>query len=290
MSSRPKLTQDMKISTLANSLLLCTLFGSLLLPVSGCQRNAEGRKVLQLIPSRDLRMQAERAYRDQLKGVKLSKSGRHLKIVNRVTDRITAQAEKMYGEHCRGFRWEVQLIDDDKTVNAYCMPGGKMAVYTGMLKVAQNEAALAAVMGHEVAHALLKHANERMTHAKGLQLGLALGQVAIKEAEIKDGRYDKYLLAALGLGGQVGLLLPYSRIHESESDKMGLKLSAAAGYEPMEAARLWERMKAQSKGAPPEFLSTHPSNDRRIRDLTAMTPSVQHLYNRSPRYGKGEKL
>jgi predicted Zn-dependent protease len=262
----------------------------LTLPFSGCQKNAEGRKVLQLMPTRDLRLQAEAAYRDQLKEIKLSKDARYQKIIKRITNRITTQAEKMYGEHCRGFNWEVQLIDDDKTVNAYCMPGGKMAIYTGMLKVAQTEAAVAAVMGHEVAHALLKHANERMTQAKGLQIGLALGQVAVKEAEYKDGKYDRYLMAALGLGGQIGLLLPYSRIHESESDRMGLKLSSAAGYEPMEAPRLWERMKAQSKGAPPEFLSTHPDNDRRIRDLTALIPSVQGIYNNSPKYGKGEKL
>ena len=262
----------------------------LVLPLGGCQKNAEGRSVLQLIPTRDLRLQAEQAYKTQLKEAKISKNTRQLKIVNRVTKRITARAEKMYGEYCRGFKWEVKLIDDDKTVNAYCMPGGKMAIYSGMLKVAKTEAAVAAVMGHEVAHALLEHANERMTQAKGLQIGMALGQVAIKEAEYKGGKYDQYLMAALGLGGQVGLLLPYSRIHESESDKMGLRLSAAAGYDPMEAPRLWARMTAQSKGAPPEFLSTHPNNDRRIRDLTALIPSVETLYAKSPKYGKGEKL
>ena len=131
----------------------------LVLPLGGCQKNAEGRSVLQLIPTRDLRLQAEQAYKTQLKEAKISQNTRQLKIVNRVTKRITDRAEKMYGEYCRGFKWEVKLIDDDKTVNAYCMPGGKMAIYSGMLKVAKTEAAVAAVMGHEVAHALLEHAN-----------------------------------------------------------------------------------------------------------------------------------
>jgi len=274
--------------TMTRFLLL--LIVALAFVATGCQKNAEGRTVLQLMPNSDLRVQSEQAYRDQLKEVKLSQDSRRLKIVQRITNNITAQAEKMYPDHCKGFKWEVQLIEDDGTVNAYCMPGGKMAVYTGMMRVAENEAALAAVMGHEVAHALLEHANERITMAKGAEVGLAVGQVAIDKTKYQEGKYDQYLMAALGLGTQVGILLPYSRTHESEADRMGLKLSAAAGYDPMEAPRLWERMKANSAGAPPEFLSTHPSNDRRIGELTTLVPSVSGLYQNSAKYGKGEAL
>lgn len=257
--------------------------------VSCVQKNAEGRRSLQLISSSTLQQQASAAYQDQIKKGQKSSNRRYQKIVQRVGRRIIDQAKKMYGPYCAGFQWEVNLLESD-AVNAYCMPGGKIAVYTGILKVCENEAALAAVMGHEVAHALLKHGNERMSQAKLVSGGMALAQAVTKSTDMVESKYEPYLLTALGLGAQVGVLLPYSRSHESEADRMGLRLSAAAGYEPSQAPALWERMKKAGGKAPMEFMSTHPDNDRRIRDLQAMQAQVKPLYDASPRYGLGDKL
>jgi predicted Zn-dependent protease len=170
------------------------------------------------------------------------------------------------------------------------MPGGKIAVYTGILKVCETEAALAAIMGHEVSHALLEHGGERMSQAKLMAGGMALAQAVTKSTDMIEAKYEPYVLAALGMGAQVGVMLPFSRAHESEADKMGLRLSAAAGYDPKEAPMLWQRMKKLGGGAPMEFMSTHPGHDRRIRDLNSWQREVKPLYDASARYGLGDKL
>jgi metalloendopeptidase OMA1, mitochondrial len=256
---------------------------------SSClERNAAGRQTLLLESSRELEQQSGAIYAEQIAKGKLSTNTRYNAIVQRSGKRIIEQAQKLYPEHCQGFQWEVNLLESDEA-NAYCMPGGKIAVYTGILKVCENEAALAAVMGHEVSHALLDHGNERMSQAKMAAGVMAVAQVA-SETAIKDEKYKQGALMALGLGAQVGVLLPFSRTHETEADRMGLRLSAAAGYDPAEAPRLWERMKQLGGGAPLEFMSTHPGHDRRIQDLQDMQPQVLPLYQKSVKVGIGERF
>jgi metalloendopeptidase OMA1, mitochondrial len=162
------------------------------------------------------------------------------------------------------FQWEVAVIQSDEA-NAFCLPGGKMAVYTGIVPIAQNDGALAAIMGHEIAHALLRHGAERMAQQKLVQIGSIAAGVSTGDM---DPRQRQLVLAAIGAGAQYGLVLPFSRDHESEADYLGLMLAAAACFDPQQAIGLWERMGAASSGrAPPEFMSTHPSSGTRIQRL-----------------------
>lgn len=172
------------------------------------------------------------------------------------------------------FNWDVNVIESEQA-NAFCMPGGKIAVYTGILPIAQNSDALAAIMGHEIAHALLRHSAERMAQQKLVQLGSMAAGVAVSEM---DPQQQRALMAVMGAGAQYGVLLPFSRDHESEADEVGLMLAAAACFDPREAIGLWQRM-AQANGgqAPPEFMSTHPSGSTRIAHLTALMPRALEI-------------
>ena len=166
------------------------------------------------------------------------------------------------------FEWEVSLIRDDEQINAFCLPGGKMAVYTGILPVTQNADGLAAVMGHEISHALLRHGGERMAQQKLVQIGSIAAGMAVGEM---DPQQQRMVMAAIGAGAQYGILLPFGREHENEADYLGLLIAAAACFDPSEAPRLWERMGETNKGAaPPEFMSTHPSSATRIERLTEL--------------------
>jgi predicted Zn-dependent protease len=162
------------------------------------------------------------------------------------------------------FEWEVAVIDSEQA-NAFCLPGGKMAVYTGILPIAQNDDALAAIMGHEIAHAILRHGAERMAQQKLVQIGAVAAGMSTSDM---DPRQRQMLMAAIGVGTQYGVMLPFSRNHESEADYVGLMLASAACFNPAESIGLWQRMGANSAGkAPPEFMSTHPSSDTRIQQL-----------------------
>ncbi len=171
------------------------------------------------------------------------------------------------------FQWQVSVIESDQ-VNAFCLPGGKIAVYTGIIPVAQNADALAAVMGHEIAHALLRHGAERMAQQKLVQLGTMAAGMSVSDME---PRQQQIVMAALGAGTKFGVLLPFSRDHESEADRVGLMLSAAACFDPRESVHLWERMaEAAGGGAPPEFMSTHPAHGTRIAQLQSwMDEAIQ---------------
>ena len=161
---------------------------------------------------------------------------------------------------------------DDEKVNAWCMPGGKIVFYTGILPIAANETGIAAIMGHEVAHALANHGQQRMSAGLVQQAGAVAGNMVIKDDE------DRTLFnTAYGVGTNIGGMLPFSRSHETEADKIGVYIMAIAGYNPEEASKLWERMKANSEGkkSPPAFLSTHPSNDSRIENLRALAASAK---------------
>lgn len=208
-----------------------------------------------------------------LKSNDVVRSSSEAAMITRVGQRISRAAERWltangYPGYLKDYRWEYNLVKD-KTINAWCMPGGKIVFYTGILPVCQGETGVAVVMGHEVAHALADHGAQRMSAQTLQTLGMVAGNVAIQDPE------DRLLFnAAYGVGSQVGGMLPFSRSHEAEADRIGLQIMAIAGYDPAEAPELWKRMKANSKGSPPEILSTHPSNDSRIANLTQWVPGA----------------
>lgn len=248
-----------------------------------CSRNAlTGKKQLTLLPETELQAMATQEYQSFLstnKVVSVS-NNRDAEMVKRVGDRIVKAVQSYYAEKgmtdkLTGFKWETNLVED-KAVNAWCMPGGKIVVYTGILPITQNEAALAAVMGHEVSHALLQHGNQRMSQGLLQQLGGVALSVAVAN---KPAETQNLFLNAYGVGTQVGVLLPFSRKHELEADRYGLIWTAMAGYNPQEAIGLWERMEQASQGQkPPEFLSTHPSEGRRIDQIKKYLPEALQYY------------
>lgn len=241
-----------------------------------------GKSQFTLFPESELQTMATTEYQSFLSKNRVvsGSNNRDAEMVRRVGNRIIKAVEAHYAENgisekLAGFKWEVNLVDD-KAVNAWCMPGGKIVVYTGILPITQNEAALAAVMGHEVSHALLQHGNQRMSQAAGASVVEAGLQVALAN---KPQETQNMFLTAFGLGAQLGVLLPFSRKHELEADKYGLIFAARAGYNPQEAIGLWERMeKASSGGRPPEFLSTHPSEGRRIEEIKKLMPEALKYY------------
>mgnify|MGYP000728298548 CR=1 FL=1 len=252
------------------------------LGLSGCETNPyTGRSQLLMISvAQEMHLGAQ-AY-SQVKNdpkVKLSQDPREIEPVKRVANRIIEAAKRSkYAEMARQFQWEVVVIKDDKTMNAFALPGGKIAVYTGIFPVAKTEAGLAAVMGHEVVHALARHGAELMSQGQLTNAALQVASVAIG-ASGSSPLLSQAAMAALGAGVQVGVLLPFSRSHESEADYVGLLLAADAGYDPREAVHLWERMEQLSGGGgPAEFLSTHPGHNTRIQQLKKWMPEALAIY------------
>ncbi len=242
-----------------------------------------GRKRIALLPSSNLATMALQSYQTLLKKSRLSTDSRKVATVRRVGARIAKAAEAFMREEglqsqLKHFKWEFNLIDDDKTINAFCMPGGKVAVYTGIMPIAKDEAGLAVIMGHEVAHAIAKHGNERMSQMLLVQLGGVALDVAIKN---KPDETKNMFRLAYGVGTQLGLLLPFSRTHESEADHIGLILMARAGYDPVAAPYFWQRMSKIGGGKrAPQFLSTHPSPLKRVKRLKQLIPDVRSKYFR----------
>ena len=239
-----------------------------------------GRSGLHLVPDSELTTLSYQEYSQVLQKSKLSTDVSKVGMVRRVGQRIAAASEELLEETGRGadirnYKWEFNLIEDDKTVNAWCMPGGKVAVYTGLLPFTQDENGLAVVMGHEVAHAIAKHGNERMSQGLLAQFGAIGLSVALARS---PGVTSDIFMQAYGVGTQVGFLLPYSRVHESEADHIGLILMAKAGYDPRGAVALWQRMNAKGGSRPPEFLSTHPAPESRIRDIESQLPEAMQYY------------
>lgn len=266
---------------------------ALLAPLLGaCEPNAMGRKSFKIMPESMLQAQAAEVYAKEKHRKPISQNRRHRDLVQQVGRRLIAIAERDYANYSQGFSWEVTLFENPKTKNAYCMPGGKIAIYSGILPICQNEAALAAVMGHEIAHALLRHGNERVTQQLGIA-ALAIGtkQVTDKKENISKTQ-QRNIMIAVGLGSELFVALPFSRTHEREADYMGLRIMAKAGYDPSEAPALWERMQKSSDGRSlPEFLSTHPSQGSRIEDLRSKQKEALDLYRRAPqKYGTGQSF
>lgn len=250
----------------------------------GCETNPyTGRKQL-LMTSIGQEMQMGAQAYNQIKTdpkMRLSQDPREIEPVKRVAARIVEAAKRSkYAEMAQQFQWEVSVIKDDKTANAFALPGGKIAVYTGIFPVAKSEAGLAAVMGHEVVHALARHGAERMSQGQAANIGLQVVGAAIG---LSGGNpmLGQATMAALGVGTQVGVLLPFSRKHESEADYIGILLAADAGYDPRESVALWERMAQMSGGGgPAEFLSTHPGHGTRIDQLKEWMPEAMAIYQK----------
>lgn len=251
-------------------LIICIV---LFLGVSACKVNPfTGQKTLNFYPNSQIFPTAFAQY-DQFLGENKVVSGTaEANMITRTGQRISAAAERWltangYPGYLSDYKWEYNLVDNE-AVNAWCMPGGKIVFYTGILPITQTETGVAVVMGHEVAHALADHGAQRMSAGTLQQVGAVAGNIAIQD-EQKRAMFNQ----AYGLGSQLGVMLPFSRGHETEADRIGLQIMAIAGYDPYQAAELWKRMKANSGGeAPPEFMSTHPSNDTRINNLTAWAP------------------
>jgi len=251
--------------------------------IVSCSTNAlTGKSQFTLLPESQLQSMASQEYVQFLSSNKVvaASANKDAEMVRRVGQRITSAVDAYYREKgitdkLEGFKWEYNLVND-AAVNAWCMPGGKIVVYTGLLPITQNEAALAVVMGHEVSHALLQHGNQRMSQQMGAQAVQAGLQVALAN---KSAETQNLFMSAYGLGATVGLILPFSRKHELEADHWGLNFAAMAGYNPREAIPLWERMEKAGGGQkPPEFLSTHPSEGKRIEQLERFMPEALKYY------------
>lgn len=258
--------------------------GTLLwLTLAGCSTNPyTERWQLQMLPQSYLNQLGAQSY-VQVKNdpkVKVSKDPKEIEPVQRVAKRIIEAAKQSkYAETAGTFEWEVNVIKDDKTLNAWALPGGKIAVYTGIFPIAKNEAGLAAIMGHEVVHALAGHGGERMSQGLVAQVLMTGAAVAV-ESSAGPGS-GQAVMQALGVGAQVGVLLPFSRKHESEADYIGLLLAAQAGYDPQEAVRVWERMEQAGGSQPAEFMSSHPSHGTRIKQLQEWMPEALSYYQQA---------
>ncbi|WP_370479590.1 M48 family metallopeptidase [Tamlana flava] len=250
------------------------ILGMVLVAISCATNPFTGKKTMALVPNSQLFPTSFAQYNQFLSENKVVTGTSEAAMVTRVGQRIAVAAERYLNAnghqgYLNDYKWEYNLVED-KTVNAWCMPGGKIVVYTGILPIAKNETGLAAIMGHEVAHALANHGQQRMSAGMLQQLGAVAGNIAIQDEKSRNA-FNQYY----GVGSTVGVMLPFSRAHETEADNIGVYLMAIAGYNPTEAAELWKRMKANSGGqAPPEILSTHPSNDSRIANLEAIAPKA----------------
>jgi predicted Zn-dependent protease len=254
------------------------VFG-LLLVVAGCGTvPITGRQQFTLLSEKSMSTMGVQAYGEFLGENKVVAKGEQAAMVKRTGKRIQKAVEEYSKRHklsLKGYTWEFNLVEGEAK-NAWAMPGGKVVVYTGLLSVAPDEACLAVVMGHEIAHVIAKHGNERMSHGLVVQMGgVALSQAVSKQPEATR----EIFMQSYGAGAKYGVMLPYSRTHESEADHMGLVFMAMAGYDPQAAVGFWEGMSAaKDGGSPPEILSTHPSDRTRIAKIKELLPEVMKYY------------
>lgn len=253
-----------------------------LLTVMGCATvPITGRRQLALVSSSEMQQMSYAAYKQVLDTATVISSNQNAAMVKRVGSRVQQAVEQYMAqnnlsEQLAGYAWEFNLIQDPQ-VNAWCMPGGKVVVYTGLLPIARDETGLAVVMGHEIAHAIAKHGDERMSQGLLQQLGGATLQAALGS---NPSLTNSLFLTAFGAGSQLGMLA-YGRKQESEADRLGLIFMAMAGYDPQQSIAFWERMSAGKGGqAPPEFLSTHPSDQTRIAELRSHMPEAMKYYKK----------
>jgi predicted Zn-dependent protease len=240
-----------------------------------------GRKQLSILPESEMITMGLASYQEFLKENPVSSDRSNAAIVREVGSNISSAVNSYFSsnnmaDRLEGYKWEYTLVDS-KVPNAFCLPGGKVVVYSGILPITRDENGLATVISHEIAHAVARHGNERMSQQLLVQFGgIALSEAVKTKPEETKGIYN----TVYGIGAQMGVMLPYSREHEYEADQMGLIFMAMAGYNPEEAVGFWERMSAAGGGAPPEFLSTHPSNDNRIRKIKSALPEAMKYYKK----------
>lgn len=256
-----------------------TIVFAFLLLVAGCKTNPfTGERNLNFVSNSQIFPAAFQQYEEVLAQSQVVRNTPEANMINNVGRKIAVAAERFldangYQGYLEDYQWEFSLIKDDDQVNAWAMPGGKIAFYTGIMPIAQNETGVAAIMAHEVAHAVANHGAQRMSAAQLQQVGGAVVGAAV------GGRSEstqQIIAQAYGLGTNLGGMLPFSRSHESEADRVGLTLMAIAGYDPAEAANLWRRMAQESGGqAPPEFLSTHPNPQTRINNIEKWAPEAK---------------
>jgi predicted Zn-dependent protease len=256
---------------------------SILFVVLSCQTvPITGRQQLSIVPSDTLMSMSFKEYDDFLKKHEVIAGTKEANMVDRVGRRIQHAVERYFSDHSMsdhitGYQWEFNLVKDD-AINAWCMPGGKVVVYTGILPLADGEDGLAVVMGHEISHAIAKHGNERLSQGLVTQMGGMALSAALAQ---KSKETHELFMTAFGVGSQVGILLPYGRLQESEADRLGLIFMAMAGYDPREAVGFWRRMASAKKGASvPQFLSTHPADNKRIADIEKLLPEALGYYQK----------
>ncbi|AHM58993.1 peptidase m48 ste24p [Flammeovirgaceae bacterium 311] len=270
--------QNMKrsILTLITAVLMAVVSSCSTVPLTG-------RRQLSLVPDSQILPMSFQQYQQVMSESKLSNNQQYVTSVRTVGQRISKAVEQYMQEigqqdNVQGFQWEFNVIAEDQ-VNAWAMPGGKVAFYEGIMPITQNETGIAVVMGHEVAHAIAKHGSERMSQQLATQLG---GQALSVALQSKPQLTQQLAMAAFGAGSQVGVLLPYARDMESEADRLGLIFMARAGYDPRQAPQFWERMQAKSGGGgTPVFLSTHPHPETRIKQLNQWMPEALKAYQQA---------
>lgn len=249
------------------------LLSTLILTLTGCSSSPTGRQQIIMFSDQQMNSLGADSFEAMKKEQKISTDSNTNAYVQCVTNSILPFVPKQEGFS----EWEIVVFDSEQ-VNAFALPGGKIGVYTGLLNVARNQDQLATVIGHEIAHVLADHSNERMSQAQLANVGLQ-----ITNATLNDSEYQGMAMAALGLGVQYGVLLPYGRTQESEADIVGLELMAKAGFDPYQSVELWKNMaKASGGNQPPELLSTHPSHNTRIADLTAKSTTLSNAGAKQP--------
>lgn len=266
---------------ISNNFKLISIFLLITFVFSCSKVPITGRKQFNIIPDNQLYPTSFNQYSDFLKDAKLSNNKSQVDLVKKVGNKIKNAVEKFMAEkklsaQLKDYKWEFNLVEDD-AVNAWCMPGGKVVFYTGILPITQNETGIAVVMGHEVAHAIAEHGAERMSQSLVQQMGGVALNVALQE---KSQQTKLLWNSAYGIGSQVGVMLPFSRTHESEADRLGLIFMAIAGYDPSEAVSFWQRMSKNKSANVPEFLSTHPSDETRIKDIKKYLPDANKYYKK----------
>jgi len=268
----------MKITKLYIGVLI-----ALVVMASGCSTvPLTGRSQLSLVSASQMQTLSYQQYGDFMKSAKVSSDKANTQLVQSVGQRIQKAVEQYMAQNnltsaLKGYNWEFNLVESSE-VNAWCMPGGKVVVYTGILPITKDATGLAVVLGHEIAHAIAKHGDERMSQEMLTQLG---GVALQKAIDTKPALTQQLFMTAYGAGSQIGVLLPYSRLHESEADHLGLIFMAMAGFDPSLAVPFWQRMATLSGGQkPPELLSTHPADETRIKDIQKELPEALKYYKK----------
>ncbi|MCB1145593.1 MAG: M48 family metallopeptidase [Leptospiraceae bacterium] len=245
-----------------------------------CVTTATGQKAMILLPESEEIAMGDAAFTEILGQEKMSTRSNWVSMIKRCGNRVSSVS------HRPDYQWRFELINSP-TVNAFCVPGGKVAYYEGIMPYCQDEAGVAIIMGHEVAHATSRHGAQRISQSMALELGMGI----VGGALFSDSKHHDTIMAGLGLGAAVGVMLPYSREHEYEADALGLEYMARAGYDPEAGIEFWERFSELDKGAGTDFLSTHPLSGKRVDKMKDALPTMRKLYNAAPnRYGNGEKI